>query len=499
VPEQLRPVPTVHASAPGVVEARLAFGVGSCDEPVTLAGITHLVEHLAVRGALPITTWHNATTHDHVTFFEVTTETTDEALALLGRFAASVSALAETTDDTVVRERRVLEKEDRLRFHEQVASVHTARFGPAGPGRSGAGSAAVAGITAEEVRNWVAERFVAENAVVIVRGGTAPPEVIDLPLPAGRPGRPSTRIERWTGPMRRGALVESALGGTAASVVVPAEVAPLADAVIEHEVFDALRIEAALAYDVSSHTLDLDADTSVVAVTADGDDSDVEETTAAVVGVFRRLAEHGPSAATIARIDASRALNALYPSSGPDVTIWATMLRRLRGIGLAPSADSPVSPAELAQLREALEDAFPTLLVCVDRDADVDFAALARRHGLEHDDAKIGRPVPPRVWFPARPGRGRSTHRDRLLSGLATMHAEIVDHRLVLRPRGEESREVDLAQAAVVGRRGSEGVTIVDTQGDSFHIRAAEWWRGRRFVAAVLAATPDHLVRDFSS
>ncbi len=48
---------------------------------------------------------------------------------------------------------------------------------------------------------------------------------------------------------------------------------------------------------------------------------------------------------------------------------------------------------------------------------------------------------------------------------------------------------VDLAEAAVVGRRGDLGVTVVDGAGNTLHLRADEWWRGRRMVDAVVRAT----------
>lgn len=495
VPEQTHAVPIVHAPAAGPVVARLVLGVGTCDEPVTVAGVAHLVEHLVVRAALPIAAPHNAVTQDWVTAFEIVAATTEDALGHIRRFADAVQAVLDTSEETVERERRILAREDRLRYDEMVPSVHTARFGPAGPGRSGAGAAPVAGVTPAEVREWVEQHLVAGNAIVTLAGGTLPSATVDLALP---PGPPAAPMPSWTGPMRTAALVESPLGGLAASVVVPDHVAPLLEAVLEHEVFDALRMDAGLAYAVDSHSVALDPERTVVVVTADADEADTEAAATIVVETLRRLASSGPDATTIARVDAARAVNAADEVFRADVTVTAAALTHLRGLPAPPPADGPVTQHELDDLRGALRDALGTLVLCVDQDADDDFAALAARHGLAHVDGSAGEPAPERVWFPPRPGAGRSVHRTALLPAFADAHLEIVDTRITLRVRGRPSRMIDLAEAAVVGRRGDLGVTVVDGTGNTMQLRADEWWRGRRTVAAVVRATPPHLLRDFS-
>lgn len=72
---------------------------------------------------------------------------------------------------------------------------------------------------------------------------------------------------------------------------------------------------------------------------------------------------------------------------------------------------------------------------------------------------------------------------------------------LLLFPHGESHRVIDLRRAAVVGLRGDggeDGVTVVDEDGGVFHVRTDEWWRGRGLVRAILAATPQDLVRRFA-
>src|SRR6266481_5190313 len=43
-------IPVFQAEVPGRVRAALEFRVGTADEPLHMAGVTHLIEHLALHG-----------------------------------------------------------------------------------------------------------------------------------------------------------------------------------------------------------------------------------------------------------------------------------------------------------------------------------------------------------------------------------------------------------------------------------------------------------------
>src|SRR6478672_4181232 len=51
-------VPSYWLDSVGLSTGTLVFGVGLRDEPATLAGITHLVEHAVLRMVQPVTTPH---------------------------------------------------------------------------------------------------------------------------------------------------------------------------------------------------------------------------------------------------------------------------------------------------------------------------------------------------------------------------------------------------------------------------------------------------------
>ena len=54
-----------QADLPGVCCGTLVFGVGKRDEPATLSGITHLMEHLLFRLMEPISIEHSAVVDDN--------------------------------------------------------------------------------------------------------------------------------------------------------------------------------------------------------------------------------------------------------------------------------------------------------------------------------------------------------------------------------------------------------------------------------------------------
>lgn len=497
-------VPVLHAPADGPVEAMLFFGVGSSDEPVRLAGITHLVEHLAVRRALPIAAPHNATTDDWATIFSVTASTAEEALAGIVRMADAVGSLVDVTPAEVEHERKILAGEDRLRYSEQVPSIHTVRFGPTGPGRAGAGWAATHGISAEEVRAWVQRWFVAENAVVTVAGGPVPADALTVQLPSGRAAGP---VPSWSGPVRGGVVVESGLSGAALSLLVPAEHAQLLDAVLEHEVFRALRLDAGLTYAVDGSFVEVDTASSTVVVTIDPGVEDLAAAVDLLVATVHRVAEVGPSEESIATIDAARALNHLDSGIRADWRLTDAALYRLRGLRRATPIDHPVSADEITGLRTALRAALPGLIVCVDEDAellddepgapDAGLRAVAARHGLVVDERAPGRPVQDARHLTR--SSSSSTYRDAFLPGWASMRVRLDGTDLVLLPRGGDARVIDLSGVSVVGTRGDDGLTIVDADGFVFQIRRDEWWQGRRLIAAVRSATPAELVRPFTT
>src|ERR1700712_581129 len=87
----------LEADLPGACCGTLVFGVGSSNEPPTLFGITHLVEHLLLRLIEPITVEHSAVVEAaSLTFYA--SGSPDEVSEFFGALVAAIPRLKEITD-----------------------------------------------------------------------------------------------------------------------------------------------------------------------------------------------------------------------------------------------------------------------------------------------------------------------------------------------------------------------------------------------------------------
>ncbi|WP_246127580.1 insulinase family protein [Amycolatopsis rhizosphaerae] len=180
-------VPVFWSGRPsGRLSATLVFGVGTAHEDFLGTGLTHLVEHLAMRPVRTNRYQNNATTEVLHTGFEVTSapETVAEHLR---RVCTSLSRL-----DTgpLEAERGVLLAEERSGDGPGVTAWLPASiwYGNRAYGLIGNISVAPARAGEEEVRQWCARWFHRGNAALVLSG--PPPADLRLPLPDGPASRP---------------------------------------------------------------------------------------------------------------------------------------------------------------------------------------------------------------------------------------------------------------------------------------------------------------------
>lgn len=150
-------VPVLWSPAPGPLTAGLVLGVGRRDEDVVRGGVTHLVEHLAMRSLGRTTLDCNATVDTAATQFTATGS--PEQVAGVLRAEAGMPA------------------------PPAVGALMTELYGAQGAGLSGFREPALHSITADHVRAWARTRFVRGNAALWLTG--PPPPGLSLPLPDG--------------------------------------------------------------------------------------------------------------------------------------------------------------------------------------------------------------------------------------------------------------------------------------------------------------------------
>ncbi|MCZ1000456.1 insulinase family protein [Streptomyces mirabilis] len=171
-------IPTLFAYAAGPMRAGLVFRVGVADETLAGAGITHLVEHLALhRQGLADYHFNGATkaafTHFHVEGAE------HEIVAYLDGVCTS---LLDLPMERLEIEKEILRTEEAGREPGQLPLW---RYGAQGYGLVSYPEWGVRGLRPDDVREWAGTWFTRDNAVLWIAGERLPAG-LSLKLPAGR-------------------------------------------------------------------------------------------------------------------------------------------------------------------------------------------------------------------------------------------------------------------------------------------------------------------------
>src|SRR5919205_1347019 len=239
----------------GLCTGTLIFGVGRRDEPPTLAGITHLVEHVLLRLVQPVTVLHGGTvTTDSLQFYAVGKP--DDVAGFLNAIAAAVSTVRGLTDEVIALEKSVLEAEDPHKFSNVSSGLLTYRYGTCGVGAAQFGAPATSGLTKAELIEWACRWLTAGNAALTFTGPV--PSALDIRLPAGGPISHHQDPPLITTPT----LIKSRKQGVALSLLVPSQDADLLGEALRYELLTRLRHAAGIIYSVENFTTAIDNDQS---------------------------------------------------------------------------------------------------------------------------------------------------------------------------------------------------------------------------------------------
>ncbi|MDW4912126.1 M16 family metallopeptidase [Streptomyces californicus] len=176
-------IPTLLAptSGGGPVVAGLFFRVGAADETLATAGLTHLVEHLALhRHGVSDLHYNGSTAATHTHF--VVSGTAEEVVAYLNGVCAS---LRDLPVERLATERQILRTEQAGRGRGPNHQLPLWRYGARGYGLASYPEYGTLHLTADAVRAWAATWFTRDNAVLWIASDTVPAG-LDLTLPAGR-------------------------------------------------------------------------------------------------------------------------------------------------------------------------------------------------------------------------------------------------------------------------------------------------------------------------
>lgn len=175
-------IPTLLApTSGGPITAGLYFRVGAADETLATAGLTHLVEHLALhRHGVSDLHYNGSTAATHTHF--VVSGTAEEVVAYLNGVCSS---LRDLPVERLATEREILRTEQAGRSRGPNHQLPLWRYGARGYGLVSYPEYGTLHLTPDAVRDWARTWFTRDNAVLWITSDTVP-EGLDLTLPAGQ-------------------------------------------------------------------------------------------------------------------------------------------------------------------------------------------------------------------------------------------------------------------------------------------------------------------------
>ncbi|MER5372489.1 insulinase family protein [Streptomyces sp. NPDC002553] len=255
-------IPTLYAPAPGgnEITAGLFFRVGRADETLATAGITHLVEHLALYRLGLSDLHYNGATANAYTLFHVTGSEA-EVVSYLNSVCAG---LRELPMERLETEKEILRTEAAGRGGGSQLPLW--RYGAQSYGLSSYNELGTWSLTPEQVRHWAHTRFTRDNAVLWITSDRVP-DGLDLTLPAGvRLPAPAPTSALPVTP----AFIRGDDGHVAFSAVLPRSTAASVFAdVLGRALFQDLRQEGGYSYSAEADYSPRDADFATLTAYAD--------------------------------------------------------------------------------------------------------------------------------------------------------------------------------------------------------------------------------------
>jgi predicted Zn-dependent peptidase len=292
-------VPVYSVEAPGPRRAVLAFRVGRADETLAWAGLTHLVEHLALFSFKEQPYAYGGQVEGARTLFYVQGSDT-EIQEFLHRLCENLRALPL---DRLADEARLLETEAQSRQGGALGSLLGGRYGCQGWGLIGYPEYALKNPDPDRLTAWANEWFTADNAVLGLSGPMDPPP-IDL-----RPGR------RMASPaltplslVRTPAWFHDREQGVGMSFVGPDSFRfPALMRMLQRHGLSRLRFGESISYEVASATLRLGATSTHGILLADGLPENLSKVLNGMLAVLDELMVQGPTEAELREdVDAVR-------------------------------------------------------------------------------------------------------------------------------------------------------------------------------------------------
>jgi zinc protease len=391
-------VTSFYHEAPPPYVAALVFRVGRADETLPSAGITHIVEHMALTGLGEVPYAFDGATGIATTMFT----SSGTALEVKEFFRRIAGLLADLPLERMAAELEILRTESESREPSPIEALLSFRYGARGYGLIGFDELGFRTVTDAQVAEWARHWFCASNAAVWISG----PEPLDLelPMPAGRrvpppPVRPLRRkLPSWVA-VRQGLIAASFPVRRSAAV-------PVLASLLQTRATRVLRHTLSVSYDVTVVSVPLNAEIAELVVWADCLPRNAVTVHENLRRVLDELAEGGP---TTAELEAERKAANVWWGTPDEVRglLEDNAVDELMG---APTWSLQGLLAELAEIGPGdvagvLGEVLPNGMYMVPGDVELRDSSLAPLDALDSIPVK-GR----RLWPADKAGLPLGTH-----------------------------------------------------------------------------------------
>jgi len=460
-------IPVFQTEVPGRIRAALVFRVGQADEPLHMAGVTHLIEHLALTALGEQPYDYNGFVDQVRTAFTVT----GTAAQVVDFFNHVATALAALPLDRVPTERRVIESEAAGHYQSSFRQTMRLRYGATGFGTVDYSQIGMRWLTPQAVQAWAARHFTAGNAAAWLAGPVIPELRFDLP-PGGRLAPPALTPKRLRFPL----YVESdSLGVTLSMIGERSTALSTGLSILGHRAMQRIRYAEGLSYGVQTQYEQLDGRSAHLIAHTDPLLEHSTKAGSALLDVADVLSLTGPDADELARSVAAMD-EALSDPQSAIAEMDRAVHDELLGATHFTLADVRTEAAALtpAQVAAALKPPLDNLILVIPT-------------GTRS----------PRPHFAPYPEMEAHA-----LPGTEFAHLYGSGEHMVVGPSGISLRDADrralniLWQEIVVGGRWQDGTRLlVGRDGTEITFRPPVWRNPRQVLAAIDANAPaDRLV-----
>ncbi|APX03971.1 hypothetical protein BWQ92_21600 [Arthrobacter sp. QXT-31] len=480
-------IPTHSVDTGGVSTGTLVFGVGFRNEPVTLAGITHLVEHAILRMVQPVTMSHGgAVQMDSVEFYA--SGDPDDVAEYLNAIAAAVSGFSAVTEEDLALEKSIIAAEDPRGFTAISSGLLTNRFGTNGLGAGHLGSPTITSLSRDEAIKWARQWFTAENAAITFTGPV--PDSLNICLPAGNSVTRHHSAPVITTPT----LIRSQKEGIALSLLVPLRNSTFLGEALRYELLTRLRHTSGLIYSVVIFTTEIDNQCCQLDLVLDPLEANITKALHASVTAVRDVAATGfrqdAMQAAIRTLQAALTWDDSHASDYVDQIavnglLGRTTPTRQTVLDRAMAITSPELTATLAA-------GLASLIVAVDKSTKIRHAD-ASALGLTLDPYDIwqrhnnnGDPKP----------QSSPDGQSRWLNKTSKAALELTETHLLKLESGK-TKSIKLADIVLAGDRSCGCVSLLDRRGRSTEIHTDDWKKSKKLRRKLLGVFPTEIVRKF--